>query len=46
MCGDFFEVVRNGVPMHYLFFTPEQAWAWIRSHEDGAEYDVQPFVPL
>ena len=46
MCNDFYEVVRDGKPLHYLFFTPQQAEAWIRSHsDDGAEYTIRKFVP-
>ena len=32
--------------MHYLFFTPEQAWEWVKNHRDGGQYDVQPFKQM
>ena len=46
MGADYYEVVRDGIPLHYLFFTIEQAEAWIRSHnDDGAQYKIRPFSP-
>lgn len=45
MRNDFYEVVKDGMPLNYLFFTPEQAWAWVRGHDDGAAFDVQPHIP-
>jgi len=44
MRNDFYEVIKDGVPLHYLFYTPEQAQAWIRCHsENGAQYEVKQF---
>ena len=29
----------------YLFFTEEQAQAWLKSHDDGFGYAIRPFYP-
>lgn len=44
MRTDFYEVIKDGEPLSYLFYTPEQAWSWIRGHDDGAQFDVQKFI--
>ena len=42
----FYEVWKDGQPLHYLFFTEAQAVLWLNGHrETGAEYEIKPFSP-
>ena len=44
MSSDFFEVLRDGTPLHYLFYTDALAREWIKNHNDGANYSVRLYI--
>lgn len=43
MSGQFYEVLKDGQPTSNLFFTPENAQEWIKTHDDGSDFAIRPY---